>query len=83
VVVYRDAMAKGRDIAPKVQRGGKAKSEAMPRTSVSFPPEVYKSLLEIAAQKKVSAGWVVREAVEKYLGDQFPLFGTSLLKRGQ
>ncbi len=52
----------------------------MPRTSVSFPPEVYQMLGDLAAQKKVSIGWVVREAVEKYLGDQCPLFGTSLLK---
>jgi hypothetical protein len=38
---------------------------------------------DLAAQKKVSIGWVVREAVEKYLGDQFPLFGTDLLKGRQ
>jgi hypothetical protein len=64
--------------ASKTQRAGK--SDTMPRTSVSFPPEVYRVLSDLAAQKKVSIGWVVREAVEKYLGDQFPLFGTSLLK---
>lgn len=46
----------------------------MPRTSVSFPPEVYKTLEDLAARKKVSIGWVVREAVDKYLADQWPLF---------
>lgn len=60
-----------------------AKSYVMPRASVSFPPEIYKTLEDLAAQKKVSIAWVVREAVEKYLGDQVPLFGTSLLKEGR
>lgn len=69
--------------ALKAQRPGKGKGDAMPRTSVSFPPEVYQVLGDLAAQKKVSIGWVVREAVEKYLGDQFPLFGTGLLKGRQ
>jgi len=46
----------------------------MPRTSVSFAPEVYKTLEDLAARKKVSIGWVVREAVDKYLADQWPLF---------
>lgn len=64
----------------KARGSDKASRLAMPRTSVSFPPEVYQVLGDLAAKKKVSIGWVVREAVEKYLGDQFPLFGTSLLK---
>ncbi|MBV9761914.1 MAG: CopG family transcriptional regulator [Acidobacteriaceae bacterium] len=46
----------------------------MPRTSVSFPPEVYKTLEDLAARKKVSIGWIVRDAVEKYVADQWPLF---------
>jgi len=41
------------------------------------------TLEDLAAKKKVSIGWVVLEAVEKYLGDEFPLFGTSLLKEGR
>lgn len=50
---------------------GKAK---MPRASVSFPPELYATLERIAIEKKVSVAWVVREAAEKYVGDQWPLF---------
>ncbi len=69
--------------ASKSKLPGKAKGDVMPRTSVSFPPEVYQVLGDLAAKKKVSIGWVVREAVEKYLGDQFPLFGTSLVKGQQ
>lgn len=51
----------------------KARENAMPRTSVSFPPEVYKTLEDLAKKKKVSMGWVVREAVDKYIADQWPL----------
>ena len=70
-------------MAEKTQRGGKPKGDVMPRTSVSFDPVVYKALADVAAKKKVSIGWVVREAVEKYLGDEFPLFGISLLTGGR
>jgi predicted DNA-binding protein len=67
----------------KASHEGKPKGDVMPRASISFPPEIYKSLEDLAAKKKVSIAWVVREAVEKYVGDQFPLFGTSLMKREQ
>lgn len=70
-------------MATKTVRAGKSKSDHMPRASISFPPEIYKSLEDLAAKKKVSIAWVVREAVEKYVGDEFPLFGISLLKREQ
>jgi len=46
------------------------------RASVSFPPEVYEELEKLAAAKKVSLAWVVREAAEKYVADQWPLFNT-------
>jgi predicted DNA-binding protein len=54
--------------------GGKIGEAAMPRASVSFPPDVYKTLEDLAKKKKVSMAWVVREAVEKYVADQWPLF---------
>lgn len=43
------------------------------RASVSFPPELYRSLEDIAKQKKVSLAWVVRDATEKYITEQWPL----------
>ncbi len=43
------------------------------RASVSFPPELYETLEVIARQKKVSVAWVVRDAAEKYVGEQWPL----------
>jgi hypothetical protein len=45
------------------------------RASISFPTEVYQELERIAEAKKVSLAWVVREAAEKYVADQYPLFG--------
>lgn len=45
------------------------------RASASLPPEVYRTLQQIAAQKKVSVAWVIRDAAEKYIADQWPLFG--------
>jgi predicted DNA-binding protein len=43
------------------------------RASVTFPPDIYQSLEALARQKKVSVAWVVREAAEKYLAEQWPL----------
>ena len=55
----------------------KPKSSASPKTtraSVSFPSPVYEELERLAAAKKVSLAWVVREAAERYVADQWPLF---------
>lgn len=62
-------------MATKVKNVTKVAGETkMPRASVSFPPELYATLERIAKEKKVSVAWVVREAAEKYVGDQWPLF---------
>jgi len=53
----------------------KAESRAAVRASISFPPDIYETLEAIAKEKKVSLAWVVREAVEKYLAEKWPLFG--------
>jgi metal-responsive CopG/Arc/MetJ family transcriptional regulator len=54
---------------PTKKRGKKGKDAGMPRTSVSFPPDVYKALEDLAARKKVSIGWVVRDACERYIAE--------------
>lgn len=67
----------GEEMATKAKRPAKPKAEPepkMPRASVSFPRDLYASLERIAKEKKVSVAWVVREAAEKYVGDQWPLF---------
>lgn len=45
------------------------------RATASLPPDVYATLQDIAYQKKVSVAWVIREATEKYIADQWPLLG--------
>jgi metal-responsive CopG/Arc/MetJ family transcriptional regulator len=40
------------------------------KQAISFPPDLYETLEEIAKQKKVSLAWVVRDAAEKYVSDQ-------------
>ena len=44
------------------------------RASVSFPIELYDTLERIAKEKKVSVAWIVRDAAERYVGEQWPLF---------
>lgn len=43
------------------------------RMSVSFPTELHAILEQIAERQKVSVGWVVRDAAEKYVSDRWPL----------
>mgnify|MGYP000697515702 CR=1 FL=1 len=50
-----------------------ARRGAQPRASITFPPELYKTIEDLAKRKKVSIAWVVRDAVEKYVADQWPL----------
>lgn len=51
----------------------KAKTQSASRASVSFPPDLYRTLEQIARQKKVSVAWVVRDAAEQYVAQQWPL----------
>lgn len=44
------------------------------RASISFSASDYADLESIAAAKRVSVAWVVRDAVEQYLAHQTPLF---------
>ncbi len=48
----------------------KAEGAASVRASISFPPDIYEVLEQLARQKKVSLAWVVRDAVERYVAEQ-------------
>ena len=48
--------------------------ECTARASVTFPAALYAELERIAEEKKVSVAWVVRDAAEKYVAEQYPLF---------
>jgi metal-responsive CopG/Arc/MetJ family transcriptional regulator len=54
----------------KKAEGAKTHSASLVRASISFPPDLYETLEEIAKQKKVSLAWVVRDAVERYVADE-------------
>ena len=58
----------------KKHQGGNVKKGPSLRASVSFPRDLYQILESIARHKKVSLAWVVRDAAEKYVEDQTPLF---------
>ena len=44
------------------------------RLSVSLTEKQHSELLEIAKKNRVSVAWVVREAIERLLRDEQPLF---------
>jgi hypothetical protein len=56
------------------QRGKISAQPAAVRATISFPAEIYQTLETIARQKRVSLAWVVRDATERYVADQWPLF---------
>ena len=47
------------------------------RITVTLPSEHYREIVQRAKSKRVSASWIVREAVEKYLAADMPLFASS------
>lgn len=55
----------------------KAQRKAAVRASITFPPDLYENLEQLAQQKKVSLAWVVRDAAEQYVA------GRSLATREQ
>ena len=59
-------------MADKRGRKPTGKPRAM-RASASLPPEIYSTLQDIAKHKKVSVAWVIRDAAEKYIDEQWPL----------
>lgn len=59
-----------------VKRGRKPSGKlGSTRASVSLSPDIYRTLQQIAKQKKVSTAWVMRDAAEKYIENQWPLIG--------
>lgn len=52
----------------------KSTPKASHRLSVSLTEEQHSELIEIAEKNKVSVAWVVREAIERLLRDEQPLF---------
>jgi hypothetical protein len=78
VVVKFGEVVEGRTVKSAKAAAKRPKPEPDPsvsvRATISFPSDRYATLEEIAKQKKVSLAWVVREAVDKYITDKWPLF---------
>lgn len=53
--------------------GNELDSRPTVRASVSLPQGLHAELERIAREKKVSLAWVMRDAAEKYVADQWPL----------
>jgi hypothetical protein len=54
----------------KKAAGVKSQSTSLVRASISFPPDIYGTLEQIAKEKKVSLAWVVRDAAERYIAGE-------------
>ena len=52
----------------------KSASKPSVRTTVSIPKDDYSEIERLAERKKVSVAWVVREAIDRYLASESPLF---------
>lgn len=69
----------------KAKKGDGKKMKVHPtaqvRATISFPPDLYQTLDEIAKEKKVSLAWVVRDAAEKYVAEKWPLFSGSKVEK--
>lgn len=52
-------------------------SPATVRVSVTFPKSLYMTMAQLARQRKVSAAWIIRDAVERYATDQWPLLAAT------
>jgi len=44
------------------------------RITVTVPPDHYEQVCHMAKGKKVSNAWIIRDAVEKYIQADTPLF---------
>ncbi len=53
---------------------GIAEAEGVTRITVSVPNSDYEHLQRVAASKRVSISWVVRDAIEKCQNADMPLF---------
>ena len=51
-------------------RSRRAQRKTAVRASITFPPDLYETLEELAKQKKVSLAWVVRDASAKYVASE-------------
>jgi len=61
----------------QLNKGEERDTQSTIRASVSLPQELHAELERIARDKRVSLAWVMRDAAEKYVADQWPLLAQS------
>lgn len=66
-VMHHDAAIRNKTKRPESPASGT-------RITVTVPPHHYEEIVRKAKHKRVSASWIVRDAVERYLADDMPLF---------
>lgn len=59
--------------SPKTSGADKPKASGT-RITITLPREHYEHVRSMAKNKRVTASWIVRDAVAKYLADDMPLF---------
>jgi hypothetical protein len=59
-----------------MSRRSAKKSQKCPRITISLSPQDHEQVTRMAKTKKVSASWIVRDAVEKYLTADIPLLAS-------
>jgi hypothetical protein len=64
------------DMSAQVPQANREISRA-PRITITLPREHYGEIVQRAKTKRVSASWIVRDAVEKYLSADIPLFANN------
>jgi metal-responsive CopG/Arc/MetJ family transcriptional regulator len=57
-----------------LRRSGEAVPEPTQRFSVTIPSDLNRQVDELAGKHRVSKSWIVREALERLLRDDMPLF---------
>lgn len=60
-------------MSPRASEQSESAESKATRITVTFDAEDYTQLQRVAETKRVSASWVVRDAVRKYLDSDVPL----------
>jgi predicted DNA-binding ribbon-helix-helix protein len=72
--VVHSCLKSGRTMSTHAKQSTKSQDHHKSvRTSVSLPPDLHDTLERLAKGKKVSVAWVIRDAAEKYVSEQWPL----------
>jgi metal-responsive CopG/Arc/MetJ family transcriptional regulator len=55
------------DAKKSKQKSANGENPVWVRASISFPPDIYAAIENVAKKNKVSIAWIMRDAAENYL----------------